>query len=158
MTEREKEKFFTIFKNTCNLYEQRKLSKDVFHEKILKLNHYYFDHEDEDNDESSFIYNYLLNGKPTATFKQLLNEIDDNAINFAKNMDYKDFLNSTYWKVLSYSVKKKRGDKCEKCGSKINLNVHHLTYRHRGNEINHLDDLVCLCSNCHAKIHHKKIA
>lgn len=39
----------------------------------------------------------------------------------------------------------------KKCGSKIGVEVHHLTYARFGNE--HINDLITLCERCHTAIH-----
>ena len=41
---------------------------------------------------------------------------------------------------------------CVMCGSKWELEVHHIHYRRLGRE-NVLTDLCTLCKNCHKKIH-----
>ena len=69
-------------------------------------------------------------------------------------MSYKDFLNTPYWKAISAYLKIKRG-KCEKCGSETELHTHHKTYEHHGTEIFNLNDLICLCKECHRKFHNK---
>ena len=67
-----------------------------------------------------------------------------------KKMNYKKYLTTNYWKSLKESVIH-RDQKCMCCGLHENLEVHHLLYRGRGNEL--LDDLTCLCSSCHSKVH-----
>ena len=48
---------------------------------------------------------------------------------------------------------------CKICGSQLYLEVHHLTYFDNegksitGNEKQHLDKLVLLCSKCHEHVH-----
>jgi 5-methylcytosine-specific restriction endonuclease McrA len=44
---------------------------------------------------------------------------------------------------------------CVDCGSKLYLEVHHLTYKNKGNELENLQDLILLCSKCHQKRHSK---
>ena len=67
-------------------------------------------------------------------------------------MLYGDYLNSDWWKQRSERTKKLAGYKCELCGSGDGLQVHHLAYYNLGHE----DDkqLLCLCQNCHHRIHH----
>lgn len=69
--------------------------------------------------------------------------------------DYEQFLAGTYWKVVKQRVLGRDRRKCVKCGSRKRLEVHHLTYKHYKNEINHLDDLETLCYFCHRKTHRK---
>jgi 5-methylcytosine-specific restriction endonuclease McrA len=46
------------------------------------------------------------------------------------------------------------GWQCQCCGSSINLQVHHLTFRGRlGSDV--LDNLITLCVDCHSKEHHQ---
>lgn len=71
-----------------------------------------------------------------------------------KLMSYKDFLNTPYWKAISAYLKITRC-KCEKCGKDIELQIHHKTYVHHGMEIFNLNDLICLCKECHIKFHNK---
>ena len=68
---------------------------------------------------------------------------------------YYQYLDSDYWKEVSYQVKKRAGFKCQVCNSQLDLVAHHRTYEHRGAELNHLDDIVCLCQRCHALFHGK---
>ena len=72
-----------------------------------------------------------------------------------KNMPYADFLNTTYWRGVSLFVKRRDGWKCSVCGSTDKIDVHHKTYESHGDELNHMEDLVCLCRKCHEKEHVK---
>jgi 5-methylcytosine-specific restriction endonuclease McrA len=44
-----------------------------------------------------------------------------------------------------------RDDSCRVCGSKESLDVHHRTYRYRGEE--RMEDLITLCRPCHELFH-----
>jgi len=68
-------------------------------------------------------------------------------------MKYNDYLKTDYWKAVSGAVKAKAGFKCQVCNSPHDLNAHHRSYDHRGNELDHLDDLICLCRRCHGIFH-----
>ena len=70
-------------------------------------------------------------------------------------MPYKDFLKTSYWQTVRGKVIYDRGGACELCNSQDSLNVHHRTYKYRGEEYKHLDTLVLLCQPCHAKFHDK---
>lgn len=69
---------------------------------------------------------------------------------------YKEFLNSEYWKIISFCKRTKVG-KCQFCGTKNNLAVHHKNYKkiHGREHIqNNIDnEMVCLCWECHEKVH-----
>ena len=64
------------------------------------------------------------------------------------------FLSSEYWQQVKQKIHA-RDRKCVKCGSILFLEVHHLTYKNKGNELNNLEDLILLCAECHKKIHEK---
>ena len=68
---------------------------------------------------------------------------------------YKEYLKSDYWKEVAYQVKKRAGFKCQLCNSQLDIVAHHRCYAHRGDELKHLDDLVCICQRCHAAVHCK---
>lgn len=72
------------------------------------------------------------------------------------HMDYQDFLKTPYWKSIAYFVKAEAGRKCSICGATKTLEVHHLTYDNHGDELHHLDDLVCVCKKCHEGFHNQK--
>lgn len=73
-----------------------------------------------------------------------------------KALPYQDFLHTPYWDAISAEIKRKANYKCSLCGSSSALNVHHKTYAHHGNEFYHLEDLICLCKDCHYKFHKKE--
>lgn len=66
---------------------------------------------------------------------------------------YADYLQSDYWKRVSDAVKAKSGYRCQVCNSPHDLQAHHRTYEHRGKELEHIDDLTCLCRRCHGIFH-----
>jgi hypothetical protein len=66
---------------------------------------------------------------------------------------YEEYLKSEYWQLVSKAVKARAGYRCQVCNSQHDLQAHHRTYEHRGRELEHLDDLTCLCRRCHAVFH-----
>jgi 5-methylcytosine-specific restriction endonuclease McrA len=70
-----------------------------------------------------------------------------------RRMEYQEYLNSEHWKEIRLKALERAGNRCQLCSSKINLNVHHNTYKNKGHE--DLKDLVVLCKECHAKFHDK---
>ena len=72
-----------------------------------------------------------------------------------KEMEYDQFLNTEYWKKVRQAKLRACGHKCQLCGSKRNLHIHHNSYEHHGEEDKHLEDLIVLCSDCHALFHQK---
>lgn len=85
--------------------------------------------------------------------RAIMNDRDKVAA-FIKNMNYKDFLRTPYWRIIAEERKKFAG-KCACCGSTEKLAVHHPTYVNHGYEHENIWELTVLCSNCHAKIHKK---
>lgn len=70
---------------------------------------------------------------------------------------YNDYLKTDYWKRVAEAVKKRADYKCQLCNSQHDLCAHHRDYSHRGNELNYLNDLVCLCRRCHEIFHGKNM-
>jgi NAD-dependent SIR2 family protein deacetylase len=70
-----------------------------------------------------------------------------------REMPYEEFLTTPYWWVVRNYVVATRGHSCEKCGACASLNVHHISYKHRGEEYAHLSDLQVLCEACHERVH-----
>ena len=88
------------------------------------------------------------------TAKFLFNdEMDD--VKTERQEKYDEFLHSDYWQMVREIKLQQSEHKCQVCGSKNNLNVHHNTYAHHNNEHLHLADLVVLCRDCHALFHDK---
>lgn len=67
---------------------------------------------------------------------------------------YNEYLKSAHWIAFRRRVKKTR-NKCEKCGSKKRLNVHHLHYETLWNETE--ADVLVLCRVCHEIAHNIKV-
>ena len=74
-------------------------------------------------------------------------------IEHIKGMKYNDFLKTPYWKAIAEKVKHRAKNRCQICNGTENLNVHHRSYVHHGEELYHLEDLICVCKNCHKKHH-----
>jgi hypothetical protein len=64
---------------------------------------------------------------------------------------YKKYLKSAVWLKVRLRIFALRGSVCEKCGDKEHLNIHHLTYRNVGFELD--TDLQILCGECHCRVH-----
>ena len=69
-----------------------------------------------------------------------------------KMMNYYDYLKTDYWWAVSNYVRYRANYLCSLCKSP-RTNIHHKTYEHRGKEHIFMDDLICLCENCHQKQH-----
>lgn len=73
-----------------------------------------------------------------------------------RTRDYSCYTNSPVWKYISSVIKMYSNYTCANCGKKYNpahLVVHHRSYAHLGSELDHLNDLAVLCTDCHMKVH-----
>lgn len=74
---------------------------------------------------------------------------------YINKMDYADFLQTNYWRIIAGIVKNTQR-MCQVCNSTKYLIVHHRTYERHGYEhypqvMKH--DLIVLCDECHKKFH-----
>lgn len=74
------------------------------------------------------------------------------------NKEYEDYLKTPKWRAIALKRMEIDKNKCVMCqtmGTKTNpLEVHHLSYKHLGNEENRIyEDLVTLCHVCHKSTH-----
>lgn len=77
-----------------------------------------------------------------------------------ENVDHPDgfydfYIKSKKWRGKRIERLKIDDFRCARCGSEINLQVHHLNYENLGNE-DVENDLVTLCRKCHAELHGKE--
>jgi 5-methylcytosine-specific restriction endonuclease McrA len=66
--------------------------------------------------------------------------------------DDRHFYTRTFWKKLRSLILERDEHKCQKCGNKEKLNVHHIQEK-RNNGTEDFDNLIVLCSSCHRKTH-----
>lgn len=105
--------------------------------------------------------NYSLKEGWRDDFSSIVNEVfnifyyftESDIKRIVEQLDYKEYLKTSYWKVTRERALRKAHYKCQLCNSNENLNVHHKTYEHKGSEIRHMDDLIVLCQKCHSKFH-----
>ncbi len=64
---------------------------------------------------------------------------------------YQKYLLSEEWAMVRADMIMLNDGKCEECGSRKNLQVHHLTYKNLFHE--EPGDLALLCSTCHMAAH-----
>lgn len=93
---------------------------------------------------------------PYQAYNYVIEPLTESDFNALAAMPYREFLNTSYWWAVS-RYKKYRSGSCELCNSTTHLHAHHRTYKNRGREVFHLNDLTVLCSDCHAK-HHEKLS
>lgn len=71
-------------------------------------------------------------------------------------INYYEYIKSDKWKKKRLHRLKQLGNKCRRCGSTKQIDVHHMTYQRLGAEKS--KDLEVLCRVCHTLYHsvHKK--
>ena len=67
-------------------------------------------------------------------------------------MQYTGFLKTLYWRIIREFIIAEYIC-CHYCGSKNQLNVHHLDYSQRGQEYKDMSCLILLCRDCHETGH-----
>lgn len=84
-------------------------------------------------------------------FKQKMLRLKNKKRDAKKYPTYKDYLLSKEWKALKNKKLRYAKHKCEDCGSKEFLQVHHKTYKRIFRE--KFIDLIVLCDICHKQKH-----
>jgi 5-methylcytosine-specific restriction endonuclease McrA len=69
---------------------------------------------------------------------------------------YNQYLTTPEWKQRRAAVMRRADGICEGCGTGRASQVHHLTYKHVGNEF--LFELVAVCDGCHRRLHNDQQA
>lgn len=72
-------------------------------------------------------------------------------INALRALPYQEYLETAHWKRTRDAALKHHGERCQKCGTGRELQVHHVSYNRRGSE--KMVDLAVLCGGCHAEAH-----
>jgi 5-methylcytosine-specific restriction endonuclease McrA len=72
----------------------------------------------------------------------------------ARQREYRRYLKTEEWRTRRQAAVERARGFCADCGSRENLDVHHLTYKRRGSE--RASDLVALCRACHKERHSGK--
>lgn len=70
-----------------------------------------------------------------------------------KRMPYRTYLATAYWQLIRLLVLGRDKSLCSVCQGTEKLQVHHLTYIHRGQEFDWLGDLTVVCERCHQTLH-----
>ena len=71
-----------------------------------------------------------------------------------RQREYGQYLRSPGWKQRRQVALDRAGGFCEDCGARTSLDVHHRTYKRKGNE--RPEDLVAVCRRCHGERHRGK--
>lgn len=78
-------------------------------------------------------------------------ESDKLRVPFELRTKYNDYIKSNEWKEKCEKILARDNHQCKKCGSKVDLSVHHKTYKNLFNEKE--EDLETLCDKCHKEEH-----
>ena len=70
---------------------------------------------------------------------------------FMSAQDKQDYMRTFKWCNLRLAVFERDNYTCQSCGSKHNLQCHHITYKQLGDESLH--HLTTLCGTCHTNLH-----
>jgi len=65
---------------------------------------------------------------------------------------YEEYRKSPEWHAKRQDVLKRCRNVCERCGQDEAVHIHHLSYKHFGNEP--LEDLLGVCVECHGALHY----
>jgi 5-methylcytosine-specific restriction endonuclease McrA len=68
-----------------------------------------------------------------------------------RQREYRQYLRSEGWKLRRQVALDRAGGFCEDCGARESFEVHHRTYKRKGNE--RPEDLVAVCRRCHQERH-----
>lgn len=68
-----------------------------------------------------------------------------------QGMSYRDFLKTPEWKQGREAALERAGGRCQVCGARSDLQVHHRDYSNV--PLESLADLTVLCDDCHAVFH-----
>lgn len=72
-----------------------------------------------------------------------------------RKSNYVKSLNTDYHREVRRRALIRDGFQCVDCNTKLNLELHHISYAHRGCELDYMEDVVILCEKCHQKRHKK---
>jgi len=108
--------------------------------------------------EGAALIRRIVRGRGKTTL-YLLSAIDEQPNDEAllralRELPYEEYLQTDHWKAVAEKARKQANFTCAVCGSRKELNVHHTTYKRKGQE--DPDDLVVLCAACHGN-HHGKL-
>ena len=71
-------------------------------------------------------------------------------------LPYAMYLRTAHWRQVRVAALQQAKYRCAKCGTGKQLQTHHLSYKHLGEEQRYPQDLQVLCRTCHAAAHGKR--
>lgn len=141
---------------------QQKLDEEVEREKTRKENELFLGRRQLNTPTQKYInkFCYKHSDVDITDEKNQIEALSPEGVNYEtiqkhNSKLYREYLQSPLWKIISSKVKWNANYRCEKCGSKTNLAVHHTSYKYKGVEFLAFETLKCLCSKCHKEEHEK---
>ena len=68
-----------------------------------------------------------------------------------RRSDYKEYLQTEHWQQTRKEALRRANYRCQLCGNRGKLNIHHNNYENLYNEKD--SDVIVLCGDCHEKFH-----
>jgi ssDNA-binding Zn-finger/Zn-ribbon topoisomerase 1 len=85
----------------------------------------------------------------------ILQENPPEEIRRLRDLDYRDYIKSIWWRKRRHARLQTTGGRCERCGKAVLLvDVHHMNYDRLGEERD--TDLEVLCRDCHRIVHNEQ--
>src|ERR1035437_718595 len=108
--------------------------------------------------EENFINEYLRYDQDTGagSYEKMVSTIKDldweKVKPYILKLKYFYFLRTFYWLIISQEIKRRANWRCS-CGCRENLQTHHLSNDHHGEEHLYMNELQVLCRKCHQNLH-----
>ena len=105
-----------------------------------------------------FVFEYLRADQDTGagSYEKMVSIIKDLDWEKVKphilKLKYFYFLRTSFWLIISHEIKRRANWRCS-CGCRENLQTHHLSNDHHGEEHLYMNELQVLCKKCHQSLH-----
>lgn len=70
-----------------------------------------------------------------------------------RKSNYLKSLNNDYHRSVRERALLRDGFRCKLCDQRHRLELHHISYEHQGNELEHMETVVILCETHHQEAH-----
>ena len=98
-----------------------------------------------------------IDPKNNDIFKQVYVRTNRNNPYTSARIGHDDYLQTNVWRELRNERLIKDFHRCARCGTGINVEVHHIRYPEIWGMESVDDDLITLCSSCHTETHKNDI-
>ena len=158
----EKEEELNHQRELEKIRRQRKVDEEAELIKTRRANELFLARHQRNTPTQNYINKFCnRHSKVDFTDKEVIQEaLEPEGINYElvqkhNSKLYREYLQTPLWKLISSKVKWNAHKRCEKCGSKSHLEIHHNSYEFKGVEFLDFKSLKCLCSKCHQEEHDK---